>query len=86
MNPVAASAFTDVSVMAGQTWYFCVNSNGGTGNHKYQWYEGSTLLAGQTSMVLPVSKSSPGTYTFTCKVTDSDWTTATSNAVTLTVK
>ncbi len=81
----AASAFCDVTVLPGWTWYFFAHSNGGIGAHTYQWYEGTTLLQGQTSMVLPVTKTSPGTYTFICKVTDSEGTTANSNTVTLTV-
>jgi archaellum component FlaG (FlaF/FlaG flagellin family) len=36
-------------------------------------------------MVLPVAKNAPGTYTFYCKVTDSEGTSANSNNVTLTV-
>jgi len=81
----AATAFCDVTVMAGWTWNFFAHSNGGVGARTYQWYEGSTLLQGQTSTVLPVTKATPGTYTFYCKVIDAEGTTANSNAVTLTV-
>ena len=80
-----ASAFCNVTVMPGWTWYFFAHSNGGIGSHSYQWYEGLTLLAGQTSMVLPVTKTAPGIYTFYCKVTDSEGTSTNSNTVTLTV-
>jgi predicted secreted protein len=83
--PPAASAFTSVSVLPGWTWTFFVHSNGGVGAHTYQWYDTSGPLAGQTSMVLPVAKNAPGTYTFYCKVTDSEGTSANSNNVTLTV-
>jgi hypothetical protein len=83
--PLTATAFCNVSVLSGWTWYFFVHSNGGAGAHRYQWYEGSTMLAGQTSMVLSVTKNTPGTYTFNCKVTDSEGTTTNSNNVTLTV-
>jgi pimeloyl-ACP methyl ester carboxylesterase len=81
----AVTAFCDVTVMAGNTWYFFAHSNGGIGTHAYQWYEGTTLLTGQTYMVLSVTKTSPGVYTFYCKVTDSEGTTTNSNTVTLTV-
>lgn len=39
-----ASAFCDVTVMPGWTWHFFAHSFGGSGSHKYQWYEGTTLL------------------------------------------
>ena len=80
-----ATAFCSVTVMPGWTWNFFAHSNGGTGSHTYQWYEGSILIVGQTSMMLPVTKNSPGTYTFYCKITDSEGTTTNSNTVTLTV-
>jgi hypothetical protein len=80
-----ATAFCDVTVMPGWTWWFFAHSTGGIGTHTYQWYEGTTLLQGQTSMVLPVTKNTPGTYTFYCKVTDSEGTTINSNNVKLTV-
>lgn len=80
-----ASAFCNVTVLSGWTWYFFAHSIGGIGTHAYQWYEGTTLLQGQTSMVLPVTKNTPGTYKFYCKVTDSEGATTNSNAVTLTV-
>ncbi len=81
----AASAFTSVTVLPGWTWNFFAHSNGGVGPYSFQWYEGTALLQGQTSMVLTVTKTVPGTYTFYCKVIDAEGTTANSNAVTLTV-
>jgi rhodanese-related sulfurtransferase len=84
-TPLAASAFCSVSIMTGQTWYFFAHSCGGTGSCTYQWYEGTSMLAGQTSMLLPVTKTTAGTYTYTCKITDTQSTTATSNPITLTV-
>jgi hypothetical protein len=83
--PVSASAFCSVSVMAGQSWYFFAHSSGGVGQCTYQWYEGTTLLAGQTSMLLPTTKAAVGTYTYYCKVTDSLCSTTNSNTITLTV-
>ena len=80
-----ASAFSSVTVLPGWTWWFFVQSSGGVGSHTYQWYEGSTLLQGQTSMVLAVSKMEPGTYTFFCEVTDAQGMAVTSNFVTLSV-
>jgi hypothetical protein len=81
-----ATAFCNVTVLPGWTWIFFVHSNGGIGAHTYQWYEGTTLLAGQTSMVLPVTKNTPGNYTFYCKATDAEGATAYSSTVTLTVR
>ena len=80
-----ASAFCNVTVLPGWTWYFFVHSNGGTGSHSYQWYEGSTLLVGQTGMVLPVSKGAAGKWTYYCMVTDGEGTTTISNTIALTV-
>ena len=80
------SAFTNVAVLPGWTWYFFVHSLGGVGAHTYQWYDVSGLLAGQTSMVLPVTKNAPGAYSFFCRVTDSEGQVINSNNVTLTVR
>jgi len=84
-KPLDASAFCNVTVMKGQTWYFFAQSVGGDGAHTYQWYEGTSMLAGQTSMLLAMSKATAGTYTYTCVVTDEAGTTVTTNSVTLTV-
>ena len=84
--PLSASAFCSVTIMTGQTWYFFAHSSGGIGPYSFQWYEGTTALSGQTSMLLPITKTTAGTYTYTCKVTDSQGTMVTSNPITLTVK
>ncbi len=85
-GPLAASTFSSVTIFAGQYWYFYVNSNGGVIPHKYQWYEGNTLLPGQTDMVIKATQSTPGVYTYYCKVTDAIGNTANSSSVILTVK
>jgi hypothetical protein len=82
---LVATAFCNVAVLPGWTWNFFVHSTGGTGAYTYQWYEGTTPLQGQTSMILSVAKTIPGSYLFYCKVIDSQGTTANSNTVTLTV-
>lgn len=82
---VQARAFCNVTVITGWTWYFFTQGTGGVGALTYQWFEGSTLLQGQTSMVLAVTKNTPGTYAYFCKVTDSQGTATNSNAVYLTV-
>jgi pimeloyl-ACP methyl ester carboxylesterase len=82
---VQASAFCNVTVLTGWTWYFFVQGSGGVGALAYQWFEGSTLLQGQTSMVLAVTKTTPGTYAYFCKVTDTLGSAINSNAVYLTV-
>ena len=84
-QPPSASAFCSVTVTTGQTWYFFAHSSGTVGPNTYQWNEGTTILTGQTSMLMPVTKTTAGTYTYTCKVTDAEGTTATSNTITLTV-
>ncbi len=80
-----ATAFSNAAVLTGWTWNFFVHSTSGTGPYTYQWYEGTTLMAGQTKMVLPVTKNTAGTYIYYCKVTDANGATADSNSVTLTV-
>lgn len=89
LNDIAGfktTAFCDVTVMLGWSWWFFVHSKGGNGAYTYQWYEGTAQLQGQTSMVLQATRNTPGTYTFYCKVTDSGGTTAISSIATLTVR
>jgi pimeloyl-ACP methyl ester carboxylesterase len=80
-----ASAFCNVTVLPGWTWCFFAHSVGGVGALTYQWYEGTAILQGQTNMVLPMAKNDPGTYTFYCRITDSEGTAINTNTVTLTV-
>jgi len=80
-----ATAFSSVTLLPGWTWNFFVHSNGGVGQITYQWFEGSTLMQGQTSMVLSVTKNTPGTYAYFCKVTDSNGAAINSNTVYLSV-
>ncbi len=86
LTGLKATAFCDVTVMPGWAWYFFARSTGGAGAHTYQWFEGTTMLQGQTSMVLPITKNMPGVYYYYCRVTDSQGATTSSNAVTLTVR
>jgi hypothetical protein len=85
LSTLDVSAFQSVTVMPGWTWYFFAHNKGGAAPYTYQWYEGLNPIQGQTSMVLPVTKTTPGVYSFYCRVTDKTGTTTTSNAVTLTV-
>jgi hypothetical protein len=85
LSTLDVSAFSNVMVLRGWTWYFFAHNKGGTAPYTYQWYEGLNPLQGQTSMVLPVTKATSGVYNLYCRVTDKDGTTTTSNAVTLTV-
>jgi hypothetical protein len=78
------SAFCNVTVPRGWTWWFFAQGTG-VGPLTYQWYEGTTPLQGQTSMVLPITKTTTGVYTYYCTVTDPNGNTAISNTVTLTV-
>jgi hypothetical protein len=80
-----ASAFCNVTVLKGWTWYFFAHSLGGVGTQTYQWYEGSTMLAGQNSLVLAVTKNTAGTYNYFLRVTDSAGSVIDTNIVTLTV-
>lgn len=82
---LTATAFTDVKVYAGWTWWFFVQSQGGVEPVTYQWYDASGPLAGQTSMVVPVTKNTPGVYSFYCRVSDSEGQAVNTNNVTMTV-
>jgi sugar lactone lactonase YvrE len=64
---------------------FTANASGGTPPYTYQWYQESSPLEGQNSTILMVIKETSGLFNFTCKVTDNDLTTVTSNSVTLKV-
>jgi rhodanese-related sulfurtransferase len=86
MSAPTVTAFNDVTIMAGQSWYFFAHGTNGAGTLNYQWYEGTTMLTGQTSQLLQATKSTAGTYTYTCAVTDALSNKATSNTITLTVR
>jgi hypothetical protein len=85
LSSLDVSAFSSVTVLSGWTWWFFAQNLGGSAPYTYQWYEGLNPIQGQTSMILPVTKTAPGVYRFYCRVTDKDGITTTSNAVTLTV-
>jgi len=85
MSTLDVTAFSSVTLLSGWKWNFFVHNLDGNAPYTYQWYEGLNPIQGQTWMVLPVTKSTPGTYSFYCRVTDRDGTTTTSNAVTLTI-
>ncbi len=78
-------AEVSTTVATGQTWAFSVQVSGGSMPYSYQWYEGTTPLSNQNSDSLTTTKSTAGTYTYYCQVTDAKGTTTTSNTVTLTV-
>jgi hypothetical protein len=80
-----ASAFTSVTIFSGQSWYFIAISAGGMGTHRYQWYEGSTAITGENQMLLKTTRTTPGTYSYYCKATDSIGVPATTNTINLTV-
>jgi pimeloyl-ACP methyl ester carboxylesterase len=80
-----ATAFSNVTMLTGWTWWFFAQTTGNVGTLKYQWYEGSTLLSGQTSVACPVTKNAPGKYEYYCQITDTDGVTINTNTITLTV-
>lgn len=84
-GPLSTSAFCDVTVLTGDNWYIFGMATGGVGNYAYQWYQGTTMIAGQTSMLLLTANNVPGTYTYHLVVTDDAGSRATSNVVTITV-
>jgi ribosomal protein L40E/plastocyanin len=83
--PLTASATpSSATVTRGQQATFSVNASG-TPPYTYQWYDDTSAMAGQTSSQLTVTKSTTGTYSYYCNVTDSGGRTVNSNTVTLTV-
>jgi hypothetical protein len=84
-QPLTVSAFCNVTILNGETWYFFADASGGVGTVTFQWYQGTAMIAGQNSMLFAATPTAPGTYTYTCQVTDDSGTTITSNAVVLTV-
>ena len=84
-QPLTVSVFSDITVLPGWTWYFVGYASGGAGGYSYQWYEGTTPIAGQTDMILAVSKDVPGIYLFYLVAVDAAGNRAISTADTLTV-
>ena len=76
-----------VRIDAGQSQTFMATPSGGSGTINYQWYFGGSAVSGATSSTYIFSEPA-GSYSVTCKVTDSASTPVTSpasNAVTVTV-
>jgi pimeloyl-ACP methyl ester carboxylesterase len=73
------------SVTTGQTTTLTATASGGTAPYTYQWYEGTTLLSGQTSAQLTVTKTTSGTYTYYATIMDSERKTANTNTLTIQV-
>jgi hypothetical protein len=84
-SPVALASLQNPSVTTGQTTIVTALTSGGVSPYAFQWYEGTNALLGQTSAQLAVTKTSPGTYTYYCRIIDAEKTTADSNTVTLSV-
>lgn len=84
-GPLAASAFGDVTIATGDTWYLCAMPNGGVGEYYYKWYQGATVIPGANSLLLPITPTAAGVYTYTFAVQDDAGTLAYSNVVTVTV-
>jgi hypothetical protein len=83
--PLKATVAGGTTILTGQTWSFSVQAEGGSTPYAYQWYEGNTLLLGQTSSELTITKYAANTYSYYCRVVGSDKTTVDSNTVTLAV-
>ncbi len=74
---------TNATAVTGQTVTFSVDASGGKSPYTYQWYEGTATSPGQTTNQIAIKKTTAGSFTFYCKVTDSNGKTANSNQVTL---
>jgi LPXTG-motif cell wall-anchored protein len=58
---------------------------GGPAPYSYQWNKGNAIMQGATGPQISVLEFTPGTYTFTCSVTDALGMTANTTALTFTV-
>ena len=76
---------SSLTVETGESASFTVSVSGGVAPYAYQWYEGTSAMNGQTSSQLSITKSSAGSFTYYCHVTDSDGQTVDSNTASLTV-
>jgi plastocyanin len=83
VNPLSVSVSpSTLSRTIGQSGTFTATASGGTPPYTYQWIEGSTTVG--TTATLTISKSTAGTYSFYCRVSDSAAATLNSDTVTLT--
>jgi plastocyanin len=73
------------TVTTGHQATFTATATGGGPPYTYQWYEGTTPMAGETSNQLSITKSAAGPYTYYCNVADSEGVTRNSNTASLTV-
>lgn len=74
LNTVQTGAFESLTISA---------VSGGVPPYAYQWYQGTNVVG--TSSQLAFYPSTPGTYSYYCKITDSEGTSTNSNMLTLTV-
>jgi hypothetical protein len=81
LSAVVTSSGTTVT--AGNIVAFYASVSGGAAPYTYQWYQGVTPVG--NSAQIAFYPSSPGTYTYYCKITDADGTTSNSSAAILTV-
>jgi outer membrane protein assembly factor BamB len=84
---IASVSPANLTVAVGQSATFTVSVSDGTAPYSCQWFEGYSEMAGQTSAQLTVTKNDPGSFSYYCRVTDSNTPARTtySNTVNLTV-
>jgi hypothetical protein len=83
LSAASSQAFTNIP--AGTIASFLVTTvTGGVAPYSYQWYQGSSPV-GTNTYQLALYPSTPGTYTYYCRITDSEGTAASSPTMTLTV-
>ena len=85
--PLTLSATPENAIVTpNQKTLFTTSASGGMSPYSYQWYEaGIEVIDGAVSTEFTISKSSVGSYSFYCNVTDSQGWNANTNNVVLTV-
>ena len=86
-EPLMLSATPKSAIVTpNQQAFFTASASGGTSPYSYQWSEaGIEVIDGAVSAEFTISKSSVGSYSFYCNVTDSQGWNANTNNVVLTV-
>jgi pimeloyl-ACP methyl ester carboxylesterase len=82
---IASVTPASTSITKGQDVTLTVSVSGGTKPYTYQWFEQGSPLAGQTFASMYIIKTAAGSFTYYCRVTDSEAATINSSTATIEV-